>query len=80
MNESEVYEVLPLPVNIFSQIEQSADEIKPFIAVYFPADLLSKMKWTKKTLLIVTIDGDNLVISKKELQYEYKPESEPKYI
>ncbi|HQU83883.1 MAG TPA: hypothetical protein PKY59_12185 [Pyrinomonadaceae bacterium] len=80
MDDSEVYEVLPLSVNIFNQIETSADEIKPFIAVYFPADLLSQMNWTKKTPLIVTIDGSNLIISKKELQYEYEPEPEPTYI
>lgn len=79
MDDSETFEVLPLSVNIFRDLEDEA-EVKPFVAVYFPAELLEKMNWTRKTPLTLSIDGVNLVISKKELEYEFEPEEEPTYI
>lgn len=79
MNNSDSYDVLPLPINIFNHLEAEA-EVKPFIAVYFPADLLERMHWNKKTPLNLIIDGETLIISKKELEYELEPDLEPTYI
>jgi hypothetical protein len=79
MNDFENYDVLPLPVNIFRQLEDEA-EVKPFVAVYFPAELLDRMKWTRKTPLNLIVDGETLIISKKDLEYELEPQPEPSYI
>lgn len=79
MNDPDHFDVLPLPVNIFRHLEDEA-EVKPFVAVYFPAALLERMNWTRKTPLQITIDGEVLMISKKELEYELEPEPEPVYI
>jgi hypothetical protein len=79
MPDAESYDVLLLPVNIFRQLEDEA-EVKPFVAVYFPAELLDRLNWTRKTPLNLSIDGETLVISKKELEYELDPEAEPTYI
>lgn len=76
---SDNFDVLPLSVNIFRHLEDEA-EVKPFVAVYFPAELLDRMKWNRKTPLTLIIDGENLVISKKELEYELEPEEPPTYL
>lgn len=78
--DDSTYEVLPLPVNLFGEIDKENEDIKPFVAAYFPAELLTKMGWTRKTPLNVTIDGETLIICKKELQYELEPETEPDYL
>jgi hypothetical protein len=76
----ENYDVLPLPVNLFGKVEKLDQEIKPFVIVYFPAELLAKMNWTRKTRLSISIDGECLIICKKDLEYELEEIDEPKYI
>lgn len=79
MKNVDSYDVLPLPINIFRHLENEA-EVKPFIAVYFPADLLERMNWNRKTPLNLIVDGETLIISKKDLEYELEPDVEPTYI
>lgn len=47
------YDVLPLPVNLFGEVEKLDENIKPFVGVYFPAELLARMNWTRKTPLTI---------------------------
>jgi hypothetical protein len=74
------YDVLPLPVNLFGEVEKLDENIKPFVGVYFPAELLARMNWTRKTPLEISIDGECLMICKKDLKYEIEEIDEPTYI
>jgi hypothetical protein len=74
------YDVLPLPVNLFGEVEKTDEDIKPFVGVYFPAELLARMNWTRKTPLEISVDGDCLLICKKDLEYEIEEIEEPTYI
>lgn len=74
------YDVLPLPVNLFGEYEKFDEDIKPFVGIYFPAELLAKMQWTRKTPLTISVDGECLIICKKDLEYELEEIEEPKYI
>ena len=79
MSDQDQYDVLPLPVNLFEQPGNQVN-LKPFVAVYFPAELLEKMRWNRKTPLSLLIDGETLLISKKDLEYEIDPEGESEYL
>jgi hypothetical protein len=78
--ESDNYDVLPLPVNLFGEYEKLDEGVKPFVGVYFPAELLARMNWTRKTPLSISVDGECLIICKKDLEYEIEESDEPTYI
>ena len=77
---TENYDVLPMPVNLFGEYEKFDEDVKPFVGVYFPAELLARMNWTRKTRLTISPDGECLIICKKDLEYEIEEIDEPTYI
>lgn len=73
------YDVLPLSVNIFEVVPEGFPA-HHFVAAYFPAALLKRMNWTRETPLELIVDGETLIVSKKELTYELEPEAEPTFL
>lgn len=63
---SELYDVLPLPVTLGNIIDKNNNRLKPFVGIYFPVELLDKMKWSKDTRLILTIEKGYLKIVERE--------------
>lgn len=59
---SDLYDVLPIPTHLGSIIDKETQIIKPFVGIYFPAELLAKMKWTKDTRLSLAVEKDGLRI------------------
>jgi hypothetical protein len=43
-------------------IDRDQNEIKPFVGIYFPVELLEKMGWTSKTYLVLTVEDGFLKI------------------
>jgi hypothetical protein len=62
----DIYDVLPLPVKISDEIRKQNPHFKPFVAVYFPAEMLAEMKWTDNMKLHLTIEKDGLKITANE--------------
>jgi hypothetical protein len=58
----EIYDVLPLPVHLGGIIDREHHEIKPFIGIYVPIELLEKMGWTDKTPLTLSVEDGYLKI------------------
>lgn len=56
------YDVLPLPVHLGGIIDREKNEIKPFVGIYFPVELLEKMGWTNKTYLQLSVEDGFLKI------------------
>ncbi len=52
------YDVLPIPVTLGGIYDKENNVVKPFVGVYFPAELLEKMKWTKETQLTLSVEKD----------------------
>lgn len=67
---SDDYDVLPLPTHIGGIINKHSDLIKPFVGVYFPQELLDKMKWSKGDRLTLRVQKDGLKIFKDEADRE----------
>ena len=67
----DTYEVLPLPVKIGDEIRKQNPHFKPFIAVYFPDELLYEMKWSKDTRLKLVIEKDGLKIKPSDAGEEF---------
>lgn len=63
---SDKYEVLPLPTHIGGIIDKNNNIVKPFIAAYFPDELLIKMGWDKKTRLELAVEKGFLKIFKSD--------------
>lgn len=68
---SDNYDVLPIPVHIGSIIDKETNIIKPFVGIYFPAELLKKMKWNKETRLTLSVEKDCLKIVRDETRDEF---------
>ena len=60
----DVYIVLPLPVHLGAIKDREENPIKPFVGVYFPIELLTKMGWTEKTKLKLSVEKGFLKIEK----------------
>lgn len=58
----DTYDVLPLPVEISEEIRKQNPHFKPFIAVYFPDELLKEKGWSKDTMLKLVVEKDGLKI------------------
>ena len=59
---SDKYDVLPIPTHLGSVVDKKENRIKPFIGIYFPAELLEKMKWTENTQLTLAVENGFLKI------------------
>lgn len=68
---SENYDVLPLPTHIGSVIDKQNNRLKPFVAVYFPVEILNKMKWDRKARLTLSIEKGHLKIYQNDSGEEY---------
>lgn len=60
------YDVLPIPVTLGGIYDKDKNVVKPFVGVYFPAELLEKMKWTKETRLTLSVEKDCVKIFQAE--------------
>ena len=67
---SDIYDVLPIPTTIGKVINKQNNRLKPFVAVYFPKEILDKMHWDKKTRLTLSVEKNFLKISKNESREE----------
>lgn len=54
------YDVLPLPVRLGNIKDREDNLLMPFVSVYFPVELMEKMKWTKETRLTLSVEKDFL--------------------
>ena len=52
------YDVLPIPVTLGGIYDKENNVVKPFVGVYFPAELLDKMGWKKETQLTLSVEKD----------------------
>ena len=58
------YDVLPIPVSFSGIVDKAGQVIKPFIGIYFPAELLIKIKWNAGTGLTLSVEEEDLKISR----------------
>ena len=63
---SDIYDVLPLPTHLGAIRDKESNLLKPFVAVYFPDEILNKMKWSRETRLILSVEKGFLKIEKVE--------------
>ena len=61
-NMADLYDVLPIAVNPGGIVDKENMVVKPFVGVYFPAELLDKMKWSKDTRLTLSVEKDGVKI------------------
>ena len=59
---SDNYAVLPISTHLGEIRDKENNQLKPFVAIYFPDELMEKMKWTKETNLILSVEKDCLKI------------------
>lgn len=62
----DLYDVLPIAVNLGGIVDKENNVVKPFVGVYFPTELLDKMKWDKKTRLTLSVEKDSVKIFKSD--------------
>ena len=63
---SDHYDVLPIPVHLGGIVDKKTNVVKPLVGIYFPAELLKKMKWTKESRLTLAVEKDGLRIFRDE--------------
>ena len=61
---SDNYAVLPISTHLGEIRDKENNELKPFVAIYFPDEILKKMKWTRETNLLLSVEKDCLKIVK----------------
>ena len=56
------YGVLPIPTHLGNIIDRDNNHLKPFVAIYFPVEIFTKMGWIKETNLIMSVEKGFLKI------------------
>ena len=65
---AETYDVLPMPTHIGNIFDKHNNVLKPFVAAYFPEEILKQIGWTKKDNLKLSIEKGFLKIYKSDAE------------